>query len=71
MKKFLPLTFIVFTMSLYGSLLFAQNNLVVRPYGKIGILVTPPNTADLGYSLDGVPGGLDDAQNVDVTQFAV
>jgi hypothetical protein len=49
----------------------AQNGLSIRPYGKIGILLTPPNTADLDYSLDGNPGGLDDSQEVDIITFAL
>ena len=42
----------------------AQDNFVLRPYGKIGFLLTPPSTADLDYSIGGVAGGLDDAQDV-------
>ncbi len=43
--------------------LYSQN-LSLKGYGKLGFLLTPPNTADLGFSLDGNPGGLDDLQDV-------
>ena len=42
----------------------AQGDFILRPYGKIGTLLTPPNTADLDYSVNGTPGGLDDIQEV-------
>ena len=53
------------------GLIHAQGKLALRPYGRIGILLTPPNTAELDYSVDGVPGGLDDQQEVKTTDFAL
>ena len=43
---------------------YSQESMLLRPYFKIGVMATPPNTVDLEYSVDGIAGGMDDKQSV-------
>ena len=53
------------------TLITAQKGLNVRPYIRLGVLLTPPSTEDLGYFVIGDPGGLDDFQDISVLNYAM
>jgi hypothetical protein len=59
--KYLIILVIINIIFLLNS--YSQKNSMLG-YIKVGYLFTPPNTADLGFSLNGVARGSDDNQIV-------
>jgi len=60
---------LLFALTLLFTFELHAQKPILTFYGKLGYLLTPPNTADLGYSVDGVAGGLDDLQDVNQTTY--